>query len=135
VDPVPDPLFFSGSAENRTRASGSVAEDSDRIFINYLDNPINHSNRLPFADDLEVNRDINSPCDCLLPQSDIDFAHKGSFANFKEHDFCQIRFTALYQENENFKLAMQAWESFILRIDCSKDLVMHIDFKLHYHRQ
>jgi hypothetical protein len=26
VDPVPDPLlFFSGSAENRTRASGSVA--------------------------------------------------------------------------------------------------------------
>jgi hypothetical protein len=25
VDPVPDPLLFSGSAGNRTRASGSVA--------------------------------------------------------------------------------------------------------------
>jgi hypothetical protein len=31
VDPVPDPLsFFSGSAGNRTRASGSVANNSDR---------------------------------------------------------------------------------------------------------
>jgi hypothetical protein len=30
VDPVPDPLlFFSGSAGNRTRASGSVAKNSD----------------------------------------------------------------------------------------------------------
>jgi hypothetical protein len=30
VDPVPDPLlFFSGSARNRTRASGSVAKNSD----------------------------------------------------------------------------------------------------------
>jgi hypothetical protein len=30
VDPVPDPLlFFSGSAENLTRASGSVAKNSN----------------------------------------------------------------------------------------------------------
>jgi hypothetical protein len=30
VDPVPDPpLLFSGSAWNRTRASGSVAKNSD----------------------------------------------------------------------------------------------------------
>jgi hypothetical protein len=30
VHPVPDPLlFFSGSARNRTRASGSVAKNSD----------------------------------------------------------------------------------------------------------
>jgi hypothetical protein len=30
VDPIPDPLFFSsGSAGNRTRASGSVAKNSD----------------------------------------------------------------------------------------------------------
>jgi hypothetical protein len=30
VDPVPEPLlFFSGSAGNRTRASGSVAKNSD----------------------------------------------------------------------------------------------------------
>jgi hypothetical protein len=30
VNPVPDPLlFFSGSAGNRTRASGSVAKNSD----------------------------------------------------------------------------------------------------------
>jgi hypothetical protein len=30
VDPVPDPLhFFYGSADNRTRASGSVAKNSD----------------------------------------------------------------------------------------------------------
>jgi hypothetical protein len=30
VDPVPDPLlFFSGSPGNRTRASGSVARNSD----------------------------------------------------------------------------------------------------------
>jgi hypothetical protein len=28
VDPVPDPLLFFGSAENRTRASGSVAKNS-----------------------------------------------------------------------------------------------------------
>jgi hypothetical protein len=105
------------------------------IFINYLFVPINRTNRLPFADDLEVNRGINSPGDCLLPQSDIDFAHKECSANFMDPDFCKIRFIALYQENENFKLAMQAWESFILRIDCSKNLVMLIDFKLHYRRQ
>jgi hypothetical protein len=30
VDPVPDPLLFSGSAGNRTRASGSVAKNSDQ---------------------------------------------------------------------------------------------------------
>jgi hypothetical protein len=30
VDPVPDPLFFSGSAGNRTRVSGSVAKNSDQ---------------------------------------------------------------------------------------------------------
>jgi hypothetical protein len=31
VDPIPDPLlFFSDSAGNRTRASGSVAKNSDR---------------------------------------------------------------------------------------------------------
>jgi hypothetical protein len=31
VDPVTDQLlFFSGSAENRTRASGSVAKNSER---------------------------------------------------------------------------------------------------------
>jgi hypothetical protein len=29
VDPVPDPLLFFGSAGNRTRASGSVAKNSD----------------------------------------------------------------------------------------------------------
>jgi hypothetical protein len=29
VDPVPDPLLFYGSAGNRTRASGSVAKNSD----------------------------------------------------------------------------------------------------------
>jgi hypothetical protein len=29
VDPVPDPLFFFDSAGNRTRASGSVAKNSD----------------------------------------------------------------------------------------------------------
>jgi hypothetical protein len=31
MDPVPDPLLLrkSGSAENRTRASGSVAKNSD----------------------------------------------------------------------------------------------------------
>jgi hypothetical protein len=29
VDPVPDPLLFFGSAGNRTRASGSVARNSD----------------------------------------------------------------------------------------------------------
>jgi hypothetical protein len=29
LDPVPDPLHFSGSAGNRTRASGSVAKNSD----------------------------------------------------------------------------------------------------------
>jgi hypothetical protein len=30
VDPVPDPLFiFFGSAGNQTRASGSVAKNSD----------------------------------------------------------------------------------------------------------
>jgi hypothetical protein len=29
VDPVPDPLLFSGSAGNRTLASGSVAKYSD----------------------------------------------------------------------------------------------------------
>jgi hypothetical protein len=34
VDPVPDPLiFFSGSAGNRTRASGSVAKNSDHQTI------------------------------------------------------------------------------------------------------
>jgi hypothetical protein len=32
VDPVPDPLlFFSGSAGNRTRASGSVAKNKNII--------------------------------------------------------------------------------------------------------
>jgi hypothetical protein len=32
VDLVPDPLlFFSGSAGNRTRASGSVAKNSNRL--------------------------------------------------------------------------------------------------------
>jgi hypothetical protein len=32
VDPVPDPLlFFSGSAGSRTRASGSVAKNSDHL--------------------------------------------------------------------------------------------------------
>jgi hypothetical protein len=29
VGPIPDPLLFSGSAVNRTRASGSVAKNSD----------------------------------------------------------------------------------------------------------
>jgi hypothetical protein len=29
VDPVSDPLLFPGSAGNRTRASGSVAKNSD----------------------------------------------------------------------------------------------------------
>jgi hypothetical protein len=34
VDPVPDPLlFFSGSAGNRTRASGSVAKNSDHVVV------------------------------------------------------------------------------------------------------
>jgi hypothetical protein len=32
VDPVPDPLLlFSGSAGNRTRASGSIAKNSEMI--------------------------------------------------------------------------------------------------------
>jgi hypothetical protein len=32
VNPIPDPLlFFSGSAGNRTRASGSVAKNSDHV--------------------------------------------------------------------------------------------------------
>jgi hypothetical protein len=33
VDPVPDPLLLrkSGSAENRTRAPGSVAKNSDQL--------------------------------------------------------------------------------------------------------
>jgi hypothetical protein len=37
VDPAPDPLFFSGSAENRTRASRSVAKNSDLRQVNNTD--------------------------------------------------------------------------------------------------
>jgi hypothetical protein len=37
VDPVPDPLlFFSGSAGNRTRASGSVAKNCPPAVEEYL---------------------------------------------------------------------------------------------------
>jgi hypothetical protein len=36
VDPVPDPpIFFSGSAGNRTRASGSVANHFHFYFLHY----------------------------------------------------------------------------------------------------
>jgi hypothetical protein len=36
MDPVPDPLLFSGSAGNRTRASGSVAKNSDHCVCVYV---------------------------------------------------------------------------------------------------
>jgi hypothetical protein len=40
VNPVPDPLlFFSGSAGNRTRASGSVAKNSDHWTTEAVDYP------------------------------------------------------------------------------------------------
>jgi hypothetical protein len=36
VDPVPDPLLFSGSAGNRTRASGSLAKKNQlTVFQNF----------------------------------------------------------------------------------------------------
>jgi hypothetical protein len=37
VDPVPDPLLFSGSAGNRTRATGSVAKKSEGLRSVYSD--------------------------------------------------------------------------------------------------
>jgi hypothetical protein len=41
VDPVPDPLlFFSCSAGNRTRASGSVAKNSDHYITEAVLDPI-----------------------------------------------------------------------------------------------
>jgi hypothetical protein len=51
------------------------------IFINDLCDVINHSNCLPFADDLKVYEAISSPSDCLLLQSDIDRVHNLCLAN------------------------------------------------------
>jgi hypothetical protein len=53
VDPVPDPLLIrkSGSAENRTRTSGSVARNSDHWTIEAV----------------EVNLNRNYGVDCTMP--------------------------------------------------------------------
>jgi hypothetical protein len=42
VDPVPDPLLLreSGRVGNRSRTSGSVARNSDQIYINGIETEI-----------------------------------------------------------------------------------------------
>jgi hypothetical protein len=65
---------------------------------------INYSNRLIFADNLEVYRSINSPSDSLLLQSDTDCVLERCSANFMTSNSCKTTF--FYQENERFKLSI-----------------------------
>jgi hypothetical protein len=104
------------------------------IFINDLCDVIKHSKYLLSADDLKIYRDISSPSDCLLLQSDIDRVHNWCLANCMRSNFSKIRVVSFTRETNVLNYQYRLENSVILGTDCIKDLGVHIDCKLHFHR-
>jgi retron-type reverse transcriptase len=63
------------------------------IFIDDLCEVINHCSCLLYADDLKIYRDVESPTDCMLLQSDIDRVYELCSANFMKPNLSKISFT------------------------------------------
>jgi hypothetical protein len=106
------------------------------IFINYLCDVIKHSKCRLFGDDHKIYLAISSPSDCLLLQSDIDRAHNWCLANSTSMrpNFSKIRFVSFTRKTNVPNYQYRLGSSVILRNDCIKDLGMHTDCKLHFHR-
>jgi hypothetical protein len=104
------------------------------IFINDLCGVIKHSKCLLFDDDFKVYRAINSPSDCLLPQSDTDRVYNWCLANFMKPNFSKIRVISFTRKMSMLNYQYRLGNFFIMRIDCIKDFGVHIDCKLHFHR-
>jgi hypothetical protein len=104
------------------------------IFIKDACDVINHSNCLLFVSDLKVYRTIRSPSDCLLLQSDIDRVHNWCSAKFMEPNFSKIGVISFTRRKNVLNYQYKLGNSFILRTDCIKDLDVHIDCKLQFHR-
>jgi hypothetical protein len=96
------------------------------IFINDLCDVINNSNCLLFAD-LESCREISSPTDYLLLQSDIDCVHKWCSTNFMKPNFSKIRVISFTRKTNVLNYQYGLVNSFTLRTNYVKDLGVHID--------
>jgi hypothetical protein len=102
-------------------------------FINDLPEVINHSSCLLFADDLKVYRANKSPKYCFLLQSDIERVRESCSANVMKPNLSKTRVMSSRKAtvlNYQYRLG----NSFILRIDCIKDLGVLFDTKLHFHQ-
>jgi hypothetical protein len=104
------------------------------IFINGLCDVINHSSCLLLADNLKVYRAIKAPNDCFLLQTDIERVHKWCPANLMKPNLSKIKVISFSMKTTVLNYQYRLGNSSILRADCIKDLGVHTDSKLHFHR-
>jgi hypothetical protein len=103
------------------------------IFINDLCDVVDHSSCLLFADGVKVCRAINSSCDCLVLQSDIDCVHDWCSENFMKFNFSKLRVIFYTRKMYVLKYQHRLENVLTLRTHCSNDLGVCIDCKLHFH--
>jgi hypothetical protein len=113
---------------------GSVlGPHSFNILINDLCNSNKHCDFLNFADNLKFFRDINSPCDSLLLQSDIDFMSDWCAANSMRLNIAKTRVVSYSRKTNVLSCEYQLCHAAITCTSSIKDLGVCFDSKFYIH--
>jgi hypothetical protein len=125
VDPVPDPLlFFFGSAGNRTRASGSVAKNSDHYTAEAVHSRIKQNVNCSFstfessrletagetAQECELNGNHRLPglaCSCFLPAELLLPTHECTSRTREGTDVSEDQIVYIFRVNQGEKKGSQ----------------------------
>jgi hypothetical protein len=102
------------------------------IFINKLCGVVKYSNCLLFADDIKIFREVKSPRDILLLQSDTNCVRGLCFSNFMKLNVTKTRVISFSTKTNLLLFDYKLCESLITRTECIKYLGVQIDSKLHF---
>jgi hypothetical protein len=103
------------------------------IFINDLCGGVKYSNCLFLVDDINIFREMKSPQDSFLLQSDINCVRGWCVSNFMKLNVNKTRVICFSRKTNLRLFDYKLCESLITRTECIKDLGVQIDSKLHLH--
>jgi hypothetical protein len=103
------------------------------IFSNDLCGVVKYSNCLLFADDIKIFREIKSPHDSFLLQSDINCVHGWCISDFMKLNVNKTRVITFSRKMNLCLFDYKLCELLITQTECIKDLGVQIDSKLHFH--
>jgi hypothetical protein len=93
---------------------------------------VQYSNCIFFADDVKVHREIKSPYDSWVLQSDINNVRAWCISNYTNLNVNKTRVISFCRKTLCHDFDYELSESSITRTDCIRDLGVLIDTNIHF---